>query len=91
MGPRVDVVATAKRDLKAGEKIDGIGHYMTYGQCENADTVFSQKLLAIGLAEGCVLKTDIAKDSTITLNDVEIPKDRLVDKLREEQNKTFFC
>ena len=35
-GPLVDVVATAKIDLKAGEVIDGIGGYMTYGQCENA-------------------------------------------------------
>lgn len=91
MGPTVDVVATAKRDLKAGETIDGIGHYMTYGQCENADIVFREKLLVIGLAEGCILKTDIAQDATITLNDVDIPKDRLVDKLREEQNQTFFC
>ncbi len=30
-GPCVDVVAIAKRDLRAGEKLDGIGHYMTYG------------------------------------------------------------
>ena len=35
-GPLVEVVATAKIDLKAGEVLDGIGGYMTYGQCENA-------------------------------------------------------
>ena len=36
-GPLVEVIATAKLDLAAGETIDGIGGYMTYGQCDNAD------------------------------------------------------
>ena len=34
-GPMVDVVATAKTDLEEGTVIDGIGGYLTYGQCEN--------------------------------------------------------
>lgn len=89
-GPCVDVVATAKRDLKKGETLDGIGHYMTYGQCENADVVHREQLLPIGLAQGCVLTRDIGKDSTIKLADVEIPSGRLVDQLREEQNHHFF-
>lgn len=33
--PRVDVVATAKVDLKEGDFIDGLGGYKTYGQAEN--------------------------------------------------------
>ena len=89
-GPCVDVVATAKRDLSAGEYIDGIGHYMTYGQCENADTVFQEQLLPIGLAEGCKLRGDIRKDETLTLADVIIPDGRLVDQLRDTQNHMFF-
>ena len=89
-GPCVDVVATAKRDLRAGEKLDGIGHYMTYGQCENADIVYKQKLLPIGLAQGCVLTRDIKKDSTLTFHDVDVPDGRLVDQLRTEQNQYFF-
>ncbi len=89
-GPCVDVVATAKRNLAAGETLDGIGHYMTYGQCENADTVFEQKLLPIGIAENCVLTRDIAKDETLTLADVMLPEGRLVDQLRSEQNAVFF-
>lgn len=89
-GPCVDVVATAKRDLKSGEILDGIGHYMTYGQAENADTVYDEKLLPIGLAEGCKLTRDIPKDATLTFADVQIPEGRLVDKLRAQQNKHFF-
>ncbi len=89
-GPMVDVVATAKTDLKAGDTLDGIGWYMTYGQAENADVVYQQRLLPMGLAEGCVLKRDIAKDATLTYDDVELPAGRLCDRLRQEQNTLFF-
>ncbi len=89
-GPCVDVVATAKRDLKAGEVLDGIGYYMTYGQCENADVVHADKLLPVGLAEGSVLLRDLPEDTTLLLSDVQLPPGRLVDKLRDEQNQMFF-
>ncbi len=89
-GPRVDVVATAKIDLKAGQVLDGMGYYMTYGEAENADITFKERLLPIGLAEGCTLKHDISKDATLTYDDVELPEGRLIDKLRTEQNKLFF-
>jgi predicted homoserine dehydrogenase-like protein len=87
--PMVDVVAAAKRDLKKGEIIDGLGHYMTYGLCENYDTAGQANYLPIGLAEGCTLKTDIAKDNVLTLDDVVFPENRLSDKLRNEQNEFF--
>jgi predicted homoserine dehydrogenase-like protein len=88
-GQLVDVIATAKTDLKAGDTIDGLGGYMTYGQCENGDVVSAQNLLPIGLAEGCRLKGDIPKDQVLTYADVELPPDRLCDKLRAEQNAYF--
>ncbi len=88
-GPLVDVVTTAKIDLKAGETLDGIGYYMTYGQCENSPEVQQQNLLPMGLAEGCRLKRDIPKDQVLTYNDVELPVGRLCDKLRTEQNAYF--
>jgi predicted homoserine dehydrogenase-like protein len=88
--PKVDVVATAKVDLKAGQVLDGIGHYMTYGLCENADVVYNQNLLAIGQVEGCTLKRDIPRDQVLKVDDVIFPGDRLCDRLRDEQNKYFF-
>ncbi|PKV76166.1 NAD(P)H-dependent oxidoreductase [Pontibacter ramchanderi] len=88
-GPCVEVVATAKIDLKAGEVVDGIGHYMTYGLCENADVTERENLLPLGVAEGCVLKHDVPKDKVLTYDDVILPEGRLVDKLREEQRRYF--
>ncbi|MBE9004985.1 Gfo/Idh/MocA family oxidoreductase [Fortiea sp. LEGE XX443] len=87
--PLVDVVTTAKIDLKAGEILDGIGYYMTYGQCENSAIVQAQKLLPMGLAEGCRLKRDIPRDQVLTYDDVELPESRLCDQLRAEQNAYF--
>ena len=89
--PRVDVVATAKIDLKAGETLDEIGGYMTYGQCETSNITLAENLLPVGLAEGCRLKRDVAKDQVLTYADVELPAGRLCDKLRAEQNAHFFA
>jgi predicted homoserine dehydrogenase-like protein len=88
-GPQVDVVATAKTDLKAGATIDGIGGYMTYGQCETAAITQQQQLLPMGIAQDCTLKRDIPKDQVLTYNDVELPSGRLCDKLRAEQDEQF--
>ncbi|MEZ4772843.1 MAG: Gfo/Idh/MocA family oxidoreductase [Bacteroidia bacterium] len=88
--PYVDVITTAKIDLKAGQTLDGIGWYMTYGEAENADVVYKERLLPMGLAEGCVLKNDVPKDRALTYDDVIIPEGRLIDQLRKEQDERFF-
>ncbi len=88
--PMVDVVTTAKTDLKADQVLDGMGCYMTYGQCENSDVVAEQNLLPIGLAEGCRLKRNVTKDQVLTYDDVELPEDRLCDRLRAAQNRHFY-
>ncbi len=88
-GPIVDVVAAAKINLKAGETLDGLGWYMTYGLCENYETVRAQNLLPMGSAEGCRLKRDIPKDQVLTYDDVELPTGTLTHKLRAEQDAYF--
>jgi predicted homoserine dehydrogenase-like protein len=87
--PRVDVITLAKEDLKAGDLLDAIGGYKTYGQCEKHAISRNEKLLPQGLAEGCRLKRDVPKDAAITYDDVEIPAGRLCDKLRDEQDRLF--
>ncbi|MDX6483404.1 MAG: hypothetical protein QOE95_1175 [Gaiellaceae bacterium] len=85
-GLRVEVVATAKKDLHAGETIDGFGGYMTYGLAENAETARAEDLLPIGLAEDARLTRDVPKDQVLTYADVERPEGRLSDRLRAEQD-----
>ena len=88
-GSVCDVITVAKRDLKAGEVLDGIGGFTCYGMIENSSTCKSENLLLMGLSEGCRLKRDIPKDSVITNTDVEKPEGRLIDRLRAEQDTHF--
>ena len=88
-GPLVEVAAAAKIDLKAGDQMDGLGCYMSYGLAENSPTARSQDLLPIGLAEGCRLKRAIPKDTLLTFADVELPPNRLCDQLWREQLARF--
>lgn len=88
-GQRVDVVATAKQDLRAGHTLDGLGGYDTYGVAEASPVTRSERLLPMGVAEGCTLTRDVAKDTVLTYDDVTLPPGRLVDALREEQEKLF--
>lgn len=83
--PTVEVVAVAKTDLEPGAVIDGLGGYLTYGVAERADVTAAQKLLPIGVAEGCRVLRAIAKDDVLTYDDVELPEGRLIDRLRIEQ------
>ncbi|MFZ4678206.1 MAG: NAD(P)H-dependent oxidoreductase [Nodosilinea sp.] len=87
--PVVDVITTAKIDLQAGQTLDGLGGYHTYGQCENAAIVNQDNLLPMGLAEGCRLKRPVTKDQVLTYDDVELPTDSIAHQLRAEQNAYF--
>ena len=88
-GPMVEVVATAKRDLEAGEVLDGIGGYTTYGLCENADVTLKEALVPMGVSDGCRLVRAVPRDAVITYADVDLPPGRLVDQLRIEQAEQF--
>jgi predicted homoserine dehydrogenase-like protein len=87
--PVCDVVTLAKRDLKAGEVLDGIGGFTCYGEIENADVSQRDNALPMGLSENCVLKRDVLKDELITYAHVNLPAGRVADKLRAEQNQYF--
>jgi len=88
-GPRVEVVAAAKVDLQPGQRIDGLGEYLTYGLAENTENARAERLLPIGLAEDCIVKRFVPKDAVLTFDDVVLPGDRLCDKLWHEQLAHF--
>jgi predicted homoserine dehydrogenase-like protein len=73
-GFSTNVFAYAKRDLKAGELLDGIGGYACYGMIENC--IGHHPGLPICLAEKLVLRRDVPRDAAIQMNDVELPESR---------------
>src|SRR5882672_2486764 len=85
-GPVCEVVSVAKRDLKAGERLDGIGGFCTYGLIDNVAAARAVATLPIGLSEGCVLRRDISKDDVLSFDDVDAPLGREVEALWREQN-----
>lgn len=87
--PRVEVVATAKSNLAAGSVLDGLGGYDTYGEAESAAVTARERLLPMGVAEGCRLVRAVAKDTTLTYDDVKLPEGRLIDDLRAQQSDLF--
>ena len=84
-GPSCEVVSVAKRDLKAGEILDGIGGFCTFGLIDNHEAAREQNALPIALSKDCVLLHDIAKDAVVGLDDVKMPPVRLRDQLWAEQ------
>lgn len=88
-GTVVEVVATTKTPVMAGERIDGLGGYKTYGVCENFDAARKENLLPMGLAEGSVVKNNLPVDHFLTFDDVTLPQEHLPYQLWLEQNELF--
>lgn len=84
-GPSCEVVTVAKRDLKAGETLDGVGGYSAYGLIENRATAREVNALPIAMSDDCVLLRDVGKDEVVSFDDVRRPAPRLVDHLWHEQ------
>lgn len=81
---RGDAVAVAKRDLKAGEALDGEGGYTVHGRLVSAALSLSQRMLPIGLAHGVHLTRDVAVGSVVTEDDVRLDPNRLASRIRME-------
>lgn len=88
--PYCEAAAIAKKDLKPGDTLDGIGGYAAYTLIDNFETSLEENLLPMGVADGCVVKRPVAIDTAITYADVELPKDRQIDQMRSEMISTFF-
>ena len=84
--PIAETITVAKRDLKAGEKLDGIGGFTVYGSIETYDKAKEERLLPIGLVNrNTVIKKDIKKGEYITYDMVDLDTTTLIYKLRQLQ------
>ncbi|MDR7233659.1 flagellar biosynthesis protein FlgA [Agrococcus lahaulensis] len=72
VGFTADVVATAKKDLAAGDTLDGEGGFAVYGKLVSARTSVAEGYLPVALAHHVPLKRDIAAGESVRWDDVEI-------------------
>ena len=84
-GPVCEVLTVAKRDLKAGARLDGIGGFCAYGLIDNTASARASDALPIALSEGCVLRRDVSKDKVLSFEDVVVPSGSLSEQLWREQ------
>ena len=83
--PIVEVVAVAKRDLQAGELLDGIGGFTVYGEVEVAERAHG--LLPVGLADHVRIARSIRKGEPIPMSAVQFNDDSVLLSLRTRQEK----
>ena len=88
-GFRSDVVATAKRDLKAGEMLDGEGGFCVWGKQTPAQRSRDEGCLPLGLAQNVKLKRDIAAGQRLKWSDVATDANDLAVKVRREMEAAF--
>ncbi len=85
-----DTVCIAKKDIKAGEILDGIGGYCVRGWIVHHKLVREQKLIPIGLiADRSVAKRDILSGTLLTEDDVALDKSTTIYRLRQEQDRIY--
>jgi predicted homoserine dehydrogenase-like protein len=86
---RGDVAAVAKRDLRAGETLDGEGGYTVWGRLMPAQASLAAGALPIGLAHGVKLKCDIAHGAVVRWGDVEIDANADAVRTRRAMEQKF--
>lgn len=88
-GWQADVVATAKRDLKAGETLDGEGGFMVWGKIMPAAISLARNGLPLGLAHNVLLKRPIVRGHIVTWDDVEMDLSDPIVATRREMEAAF--
>ena len=86
-----ETIAVAKKDMKAGEMLDGIGGYTIRGTFMAASEADRQNALPMGLVDK---KTQLVHDKkageVITYDDVVLNNDNLIVQLRKLQDELFI-
>jgi predicted homoserine dehydrogenase-like protein len=81
-----EVVCMTKKDLAAGDVIDGIGGYTVRGYADNALDAQRDNLVPIGLVAGAKIIKPIGVGELLTYDHVELKADSLIVKLRKQQD-----
>lgn len=85
-----DVVATAKRELKAGESLDGEGGFTVYGKLMQAADSVKLGGLPLGLAHGVKLKNNVKAGQAVKWSDVSFDPDNAAIRFRREMEAGYL-
>lgn len=86
--PVAEVITMAKKDLRKGERLDGIGEYTVLGSIDTYEVAKKENLIPIGLINNnAVVKRDIKKGEFISYDMVELDTNTAIYKLRQKQDK----
>ncbi len=85
-GPVAECVAVAKRDLRAGEVIDGIGGSMVYGVIDTAEETARAGAVPIGVVQGARVQRDVPRGTSLTAADVLLDQSLTIVHLRRQQD-----
>ena len=86
---RGDAVATAKRVLHSGEKLDGEGGYTVYGRLMPAADSLAREAVPIGLAHGIALRRSVEAGRVVKWSDVVIDTSNEAIRVRQEMEAMF--
>ena len=84
-----DVVATAKRDLKPGEILDGEGGYTVWGKLLPAQKSVAMGGLPLGLAHDIKVIRSVKKGQSLSWDDVAVDTSTHANKIRQELESKF--
>ena len=88
-GWNADVVATAKRDLKVGEMLDGEGGYTVWGKLLPAATSKRMGGLPLGMAHSVKVIRPVAKGQSLCWDDVQMDPNTGAFKIRREMESAY--
>ena len=88
-GFRSDVVATAKRDLKKAEVLDGEGGFCVWGKQTPAELSLDRDYFPLGLAQNVALKRDIREGEPLRWSDVAYDPNDIAVRVRREMAAAF--
>lgn len=86
-----DVAAIAKRDLKAGEMLDGEGGYTVSGGLRPAEISIARQFLPLGLAHKVKLVRSVKEGAAVTYADVEADTTSAAFRLRKQIEATYVA
>lgn len=89
--PVAEVITRAKKDLKKGELLDGIGEYSVFGSIDTYEKAREENLVPIGLITNkAKAKVDIKKGEFLTYDMIDLDETTTIYKLRQLQDKATF-